>query len=115
MKKLTVVFTIVILATSSLFANGKNPKNSTYEKLRNEIAVLLDNPLITIETPSTEAFIEFTLNNKNEIVILTVDSEKEGIEAYVKSRLNYKKVNLTGNSTYKKNFRISLKILRARN
>lgn len=113
MKKLTVLLVIAFLATSQLFANGKNPKEIVFKKLRNEIAHLLDSPQIKIDAPSAEAFIEFTLNNKNEIVILTVNSNKEGIENYVKTRLNYKKVDFEGYRIDQKNFRISLKILRA--
>jgi len=109
MKKLIVV--IVILATATVFANDKKSNETGNQKLREEISVLLEKPQIEIEKDSVEASIKFILNAKNEIVILTVDSEKEAIENYVKLRLNYQKVNFDSSRGKNKIFKMNLKIL----
>jgi len=44
------------------------------------------------------ARVVFTLNKKNEIVVLYVLSNNRDIDYYVKTKLNYKKVNITTNS-----------------
>lgn len=77
MKKL-IVLVVAILATTQIFANDKNTKETSEQKLRNEIALLLDRPEIRLESNEIKANIEFILNAKGEIVILTVDSEKAG-------------------------------------
>ncbi|MEJ6793090.1 MAG: hypothetical protein QNK89_10270 [Lacinutrix sp.] len=38
------------------------------------------------------------LNKNKEIVVISVDTENEGLESYIKTRLNYSKLNLKGTS-----------------
>ncbi len=110
MKKL-IVLVVAILATTQIFANDKNTEETTEQKLRNEIALLLDKPQFELESNEIKANIEFILNAKGEIVILTVDSEKEAVASFVKSRLNYKKVDTDNIRTGNKIFKIKLKVL----
>jgi len=110
MKKLIVVL-VAVLASTQIFANDKPSKNTSVEELRNEIVVLLDKPEIKLEQNEIKANIEFILNAKGEIVILTVDSEKTAVEDYVKSRLNYKKVDSDVTTVTNKVFKFSLKVL----
>ncbi|OED37024.1 hypothetical protein AB832_05315, partial [Flavobacteriaceae bacterium (ex Bugula neritina AB1)] len=93
MKKLITVIIVAVIASASVFANDKSIGETAQQKLRKEIIELLERPHFKIEKSSIEAEIEFTLNAKNEIVILTVNSDKDIVENYVKSKLNYKKVN----------------------
>lgn len=111
MKKLIVLVVVAVLASAQVFANDKNTKETTEQKLRSEIVLLLDKPQIKLEGDEINANIEFILNAKGEIVILTVDSEKEAVEYYVKSRLNYKKVNSYIATTGNKVFKLKLKVL----
>ncbi|WP_299218079.1 hypothetical protein [uncultured Aquimarina sp.] len=110
MKKL-IVLLVVVLASTQVFANDKNAEETNKEKLRSEIALLLEKPQIKLERNEINASIEFILNAKGEIVILNVDSEKEAIEDYVKTRLNYKKVDSDITRTGNKVFRLRLKVL----
>ncbi|WP_378178962.1 hypothetical protein [Aquimarina sp. SS2-1] len=110
MKKL-IVLAVAILASTQIFANDKNTDETNEQKLRSEIALLLDKPQIELDSDEIKANIEFILNGKGEIVILTVDSEKEAVESYVKSRLNYKKVNSNIIKTGNKVFKLKLKVL----
>ena len=52
-----------------------------------------DNTFTEKEAPLT-AQIRFTLNADSQIVVLTVDSDNEYLEGFVKAKLNYKNVEL---------------------
>ncbi|GAA0711750.1 hypothetical protein [Aquimarina litoralis] len=110
MKKL-VVLAVAILASTQIFANDKNTEETNEQKLRSEIALLLEKPQIQLDTDEIKANIEFIVNGKGEIVILSIDSEKEAIEYYVKSRLNYKKIGNEINKTGNKIFKLRVKVL----
>ncbi|QKX04300.1 hypothetical protein HN014_05035 [Aquimarina sp. TRL1] len=110
MKNLKVVLIAIFVVSFQAFSADKSTK-SPEQQLRNEIINLLDNPDIKISNNEVKANIEFTLNSKNEIVILTVNSETESLENFVKYKLNYKKVNSKMPETNSKIFRMSLKVL----
>lgn len=110
MKKL-IVLVVAILASVQVFANDKTTEENSETKLRNEIVVLLDKPKIELANSEIKAKIEFILNTKGEIVILTVDSEKKEIENYVKSRLNYQRIDTSIDASKNKVFKFSLKVL----
>jgi len=112
MKKL-IVLLVAILASTQIFANEKTEKKNTEDNLRNELVVLLKKPEIELSKEEIKANIEFILNTKGEIVILTVDSEKEEIENFVKSRLNYKKIDANSKKITNKVYKFSLKVLKA--
>lgn len=110
MKKLVVLLALV-LGSSSILANdntGVNPE----QELRNEIAALLEKPEIIVENEELSANIEFTVNSNDEIVVLTVNSEEDRITEYVKTRLNYQKVEAGVSNTGTKVFKLTLKIKR---
>ncbi len=112
MKKLTILLFIIVLGLGQVFASNDNPTKSPEKELRNRIALLLDKPEIKVEKNEISANIQFVLNSKDEIVVLSVDSEKEIIENYVKARLNYKKVTTEISEKDNKVFQITLKIRR---
>ncbi|NER14142.1 hypothetical protein GWK08_11870 [Leptobacterium flavescens] len=109
MKKLILVVLIAVLGTANTFASV--PVETPAQKLRSEIIKLLDAPRINLEKEETIANIEFTLNSKNEIVVLSVESDNSQVERYVKNELNYQKVN-GGIESRKKLFKLQLKIMK---
>ncbi|WP_152538660.1 hypothetical protein [Aquimarina macrocephali] len=111
MKKLTILFAVFVLGSMQIFASNNNPSNSE-QQLRNQIATLLENPEFNLDKQQLKASIEFTLNGEGEIVVLTVDSEDLDVKSFVKSRLNYKKVDSKISNIGNKVFKISLKILK---
>ncbi|WP_109302449.1 hypothetical protein [Aquimarina sp. AU474] len=110
MKKSTILLFVVVLGLGQVFASNDNPTKSPEQELRNRIALLLDKPEIKVEKNEVVADIQFILNGKGEIVVLSVDSEKEIIEDYIKARLNYKKVKTEVTKKGNKIFQITLKI-----
>ena len=97
MRKFSLVLVAaMLLSAGSVFANdSKSKKNVEPAKnLSSQIAKLLDDNNFIIENDIT-ADVRFTLNSNKEIVVLSVKTEDETLEGFVKSRLNYKKVDLT--------------------
>lgn len=88
-KALLLVVTIAF--STALYANDK-PTKDTSNSISEEIGQLLKNPGFTIEEDIL-ANVKVFFNDDNEIVVLTVNSESEDIDSYIKSRLNYKELS----------------------
>jgi hypothetical protein len=95
MKKISLTI-VMLLVSLSIMAND-NKKSNNVDKpaksLSTQIGEILGNNSIKVEQDLT-ANVLFTLNEDKEIVILSVTTDSEIIEHYVKSKLNYQKVNL---------------------
>lgn len=113
LKLVLVAFCISFLSMSSISANEIEPKDNN-RVLRAKIVNLLGDevPVILKDQKILEVNISFMLNAKNEIVIVSVDAENTVIDSYVKSKLNYKVVQVKG---IKKGeiYRVPLKIKQA--
>ena len=102
MKHLKTLLVVVALTFSSaLFAN------TTSEDLKAESATiteqvqkLLKNPNFLVENEIV-AKVKITLNDNNEMVVLSVDSQHNNIGAFIKSRLNYNELPATFKSSEK--------------
>lgn len=91
MKKAIILFAMFVLGTSVSFATS-NPESETKStSVSEEIKSLLQSPRFTFvdNAKETEAMVSFTLNDKNEIVVINVESKNSQVESFVKSRLNY--------------------------
>ncbi|SHJ26180.1 hypothetical protein [Pseudozobellia thermophila] len=90
MRKISFVFVAaMLLSFGNVLANDLNPKN-----LSGQIAEMLRNNSLSSDVVNLRAQVRFTLNNEQEIVVLSVDTEDEDLENFVKAKLNYKKVEL---------------------
>lgn len=90
MKKLNVMLLAAAFAISSVASASTKPTKSE-TNFTSEIKELLENPSFKVED-EIEASVTFTLNNKGEIVVLSVDSDSNIVEGFIKSRLNYQKL-----------------------
>ncbi len=94
MRKLSlVVVAAMLLSTGNVLANnteGVKPAKS----LSSQIATMLSDNNFTEVKSDLTAQVRFTLNSEGEIVVLSVDTDSDTIERFVKNRLNYKKVEL---------------------
>lgn len=86
-----LLLVVAIAFSSALYASDK-PTKDTSSSISEEIGQLLKNPNFTVEEDIL-ANVKVFFNEDNEIVVLTVNSESEYIDSYIKSRLNYKKMS----------------------
>lgn len=94
MKRVKILFLALAIGFSSaaLATNGDEPKKVHPDSVTQEIQQLLKDPGMVIEEDLT-ANVLFTLNKDGEVVVLSVDSDNDMVEDFVKQRLNYKKLN----------------------
>lgn len=93
MRKFSLVLVAAALLTAgNLFATNPS-KTDPSKALTSQIGELLENNQFDIKDDMTATVI-FTLNEHGEIVVLSVDTSDEALEAFVKGRLNYEKVKL---------------------
>ncbi len=93
MKNLKLLVLIIGLFTLNVSAANMNPIKPT-DELRIEIVELIgSNYMNEMQSDELGAEVLFTVNNNKEIIILSVDSDDELLESYLKRKLNYKKVN----------------------
>jgi len=101
MRKLNVMLLVAVLVVSSITSASTSIEPTKSENnLTKEIGQLLEKPFFSVEN-QLEAFVTFTLNEKNEIVVLSVDSDSDLVDEFIKSRLNYKKVAAKGDPDIK--------------
>jgi predicted sulfurtransferase len=96
MKKVSLLLVVSALLISGnvLAAEGvPGPKKKSESKICTQIEGLLEINRFDFQNDSDlTAFVRFTVNSENEIVVLSVETEDERLEGYVKARLNYNKV-----------------------
>ncbi|MFI1770791.1 hypothetical protein [Thalassobellus citreus] len=89
-----LLLTAILVCSNMIFANNPvNPetKKTNETSISKEIVKLLSNNYFLVEK-ETVAKVVFTINNENEIVVLSVDSGSEEVEDFIKGKLNYYKV-----------------------
>ncbi len=93
MKKFKILFLVFALFAMNVSAAVFNPVKPT-DKLRAEIVDIIG-PNCPYEYDKDECTAEviFTVNTNGEMIILSVTSPNVKAEAYLKSKLNYKKVS----------------------
>lgn len=105
-----MVLLVLAIAFTGALSATTNPDGLEPNVLANEITALLKNPEFRI-AKDLKANVTFMLNKKNEIVVISVDTESEQLESYIKTRLNYSKLKeglVTITKTYKIPVRITI-------
>ncbi len=110
MKRTHIALVIFCLCISgSILANRDNTIDPS-ENLSIQIQMLLKNNSFQLaENELMAAKVRFTINKEGEIVVLSVYTENDMLEGFVKGRLNYKKVTV-GNVIEGKIYTIPVKI-----
>lgn len=88
MKSIKMLLLSVLITFSSVLSASTLPKRS----IETDIAKRLEHPTFILEK-DVVTNVTFVVNKKNEIVILSVDSDNDTIVDYIKTRLNYTKVS----------------------
>ncbi len=91
-KNFLAVFATALFVVGSVSANTTENVEPT-KKLSVQIHQMLSSNSFDVDNDLV-ANVRFTINKEGEIVVLSVDTEDEVLEGFVKGRLNYKKVDL---------------------
>jgi len=93
MKSLKLFALALVLFTINVSAAVIEPIKPT-DELRIEIVDLIGSSfMLEMSESEYSAEVLFTVNSKKELIILSVESENEEMEYYLKRKLNYKKVD----------------------
>tara|TARA_R110001592_G_C13176885_1_gene750408 strand:- start:1228 stop:1584 length:357 start_codon:yes stop_codon:yes gene_type:complete len=117
MKNLKTIIAIVAISISSVVSVAANTNTEPTSKdsktiLRTEIVSLLGNHSYDLSDKTLEAQVSVMLNNKNELIVVSVSSKDEAVAGFVKSKLNYKRVTVKG-ITKGTIYRIPLKMIQS--
>jgi len=104
MRTIKTMLLIVALTFSSVLVASTNTedKRTGTVAITEEIGRLLQNPSFAVDHEIT-ANVTVTLNKNNEFVVLSVETDANYVENFIKSRLNYKELPVTlndGEKTY---------------
>ena len=94
MKNLKIYLVAILLAVGTTVSATTTPlkKDAKKVEVTTQIAELLKNPEMEVNE-DIEAKVTFMVNDKKELVVINVDTQNENVDAFIKSRLNYKKLN----------------------
>lgn len=94
MKQSKLILMLAIFMSTVVMANV-DPRPSTKE-ISKQLSFILGTPDFRLTQDAIVANVRFKVNSESEIVVLTVKSENELVESYIKSRMNYRKVEISG-------------------
>ncbi len=100
-----VLMLAVAFTFSSVLTASTEPVTATAEltnTISKEIGKLLKNPNFLVDHDMM-AKVKVVVNEDNELVVLSVDSESEELEGFIKGRLNYHELSVkltTGQKTF---------------
>jgi len=109
MKNLAVVIFVFAMSVTTTFANNDDKRKEEVKNLRTQIVQLLGNYSSAV---NVKAEVTFMINKKGEIVIVSVNSESNDVQTFVKNKLNYKRVKNT-NAKRMEIYKMPLKIVKA--
>ena len=98
MKNFKTFIAVLAISLSTVFSASATEKISPEKttKLRTEIASMIGDKVPGLYKESSSAEFSFIINNNNEIVIVSVDSNNSDFTTYIKEKLNYKKLSVKG-------------------
>lgn len=108
MKTIKSILLGIVLVCATTLSAAEKPKigPDVRNEVSKEIALLLKSPSFEVKE-EMNAFISLVVNDENEIVVLSVESDNEVVENFVKSRLNYRKMTTHLEGSH---FKVPLKI-----
>ncbi len=102
MRTIKTLLLIVALTFSSVLVASTNAEDKKAESvaITEEIGKLLKDPSFSVDYEII-ANVTVTLNKNNEFVVLSVETDANFLESYIKSRLNYQELPVTLNDSEK--------------
>ncbi|EIJ40792.1 hypothetical protein [Galbibacter orientalis] len=93
MKNFKLVLVMAFVAVSNIVMANVDPKPSNKE-VSKQLSTILGTPTFKVTENDMVAKVHFMVNKRSEIVVINVSAENDMVEEYIKSRMNYKKVEV---------------------
>ena len=94
MRKFSLVLVAAALLISGNFFANDSDKTDPQKSLTTQIHELLKVNKLVVDNYDLTAKVLFTVNSEEEIVVISVETDDSDLESFIKSKLNYKKVEL---------------------
>lgn len=107
MRNLKLFTVALLLGMTTMFAAEDI---EDVKEIRNQVVDLFDNARFEADKDFKVTF-TFTFNQKGEIVVLTVDSNRQDIRDYIRKNVNYQKIETPGVENQKYRMPINVKVL----
>ncbi|MBC3847284.1 hypothetical protein H8K90_12880 [Winogradskyella echinorum] len=108
MNKLKMLVLVVAIAFSSVISASTNPiKDAEPTSISKTVGKLLENPDFQLNK-DVEAIVNIFVNEKDEMVVVSVETDNKAVEKFIKNRLNYKKLS---KQTTSKSFKVPVKLV----
>ena len=88
----SVTLALFLLVGTIASANNSVEKKGDSPTIYKEISELLQNPNFSVDENST-AIVKLFVNSEGELIVISVKTENETLEKFVKSSLNYHKLD----------------------
>lgn len=88
MKTIKTLLLVVAITFSSVLSASTDPTATETKTVTAEIGKLLKSPKFSLNE-EVLTYVEIVLNNQNEMIVLSVDTDNYEIAHYIKNRLNY--------------------------
>ncbi|RMA58542.1 hypothetical protein [Ulvibacter antarcticus] len=92
MKKFSVILVAFVLLLGTSLSATTLDKEKVKKTTAQEMGTLLKNPHLTL-IEDQNVNVTFIVNKDREIVVLSVGTDNESIESFIKNRLNYEKLD----------------------
>lgn len=112
MKALKMLVLIVAITFSSAVSANTEPIEETKPNtVSKSVGELLKNPEFQLNE-DVNAIVNIFINEEDEIVVLSVDTDNEVVEKYIKNRLNYQKLSKEAIG-YNKSYKVPVKMVKS--
>lgn len=109
MRKISIaIVAMFLLVSGNVLANDANTVEPT-KNLVTQIQKMLKDNVFEVAEQDLTAEVRFTVNVEGELVVLSVDTENDALEGFVKDNLNYQQVDFE-DITEGKVFTLSVRI-----
>ncbi|WP_296312451.1 hypothetical protein [Winogradskyella sp. UBA3174] len=106
-----LVLVVAITFSSELTASTNPIEKAEPASITETVGELLKNPDFQLDK-EVNAMVAIFINQNDEIVVLSVDTDNKSVEKYIKSRLNYQKISKTASGDTK-SFKIPVKMTKS--
>jgi len=113
MNTLKTLVLVVAITFSSVLSASTNPiEKAEPVSISESVGNLLQNPDFQLNQ-DVDAMVKIFINEDDEIVVLSVDTDNKTVETFIKRRLNYKKLSAEALSN-SKSFKVPVKMKKSK-